>query len=141
MNTTPSTSELPPAGAGFLPAHCELAGPVLCFRPRGKFTLVSIRELTLQVIYWARQHQVGKLLINGTAVEGVPSPNLADRYFYMREFAAAAAGVIKLAAVLPREAIDPEKFGVVVGRNAGLDNDVFTNEAEALAWLNAAAHP
>jgi hypothetical protein len=33
------------------------------------------------------------------------------------------------------EMIDPEKFGVTVGRNNGLVCDVFPSEPEAEAWL------
>jgi hypothetical protein len=31
--------------------------------------------------------------------------------------------------------IDPARFGVTLARNRGLMLDVFTSEAEALAWL------
>ena len=35
------------------------------------------------------------------------------------------------------EMIDPQKFGVTVAENLGLITDVFTLQAEALAWLRA----
>jgi len=33
--------------------------------------------------------------------------------------------------------IDPQKFGVTVALNRGLICDVFTTEAEAIAWLDS----
>jgi len=40
-----------------------------------------------------------------------------------------------MAMVIRAEYIDPEKFGVTVARNSGLNTDVFAQEPEALAWL------
>lgn len=42
---------------------------------------------------------------------------------------------LRIAMVIRPEMIDPEEFGVIAGRNAGLDTDVFSAEPEALAWL------
>jgi len=39
--------------------------------------------------------------------------------------------------VVRAEMIDPEKFGILVARNAGLDANVFADEAEALSWLKS----
>ncbi len=55
----------------------------------------------------------------------------------VREWAAAAQGALRLAMVLQAELIDPQKFGMVAARNAGLVGDVFTEEPQARAWLAA----
>jgi hypothetical protein len=33
--------------------------------------------------------------------------------------------------------MDPQKFAMLMAHNRGVNGDVFTNEAEALQWLNA----
>ncbi len=35
------------------------------------------------------------------------------------------------------EIIDPQKIGVLMAQNRGVNGDVFTNETDALAWLDA----
>jgi hypothetical protein len=39
--------------------------------------------------------------------------------------------------VVRPELIDSERFGVIVARNRGLVCDVFTAEADAVAWLDS----
>jgi len=120
-----------------LPQHCELVDGILYFRPSGPIGVPVIIDQMLELIKFARGHRTAKLLANLTRIETSVWPNLAQRYFYMRELAGAAQGMVRIAFAMPAEAIDPEKFGVLVGRNAGLDNEVFTNEPEAVAWLSA----
>jgi hypothetical protein len=43
--------------------------------------------------------------------------------------------LVQLSLVVRPEMIDPEKFGITVARNAGMNADVFPAEPEALAWL------
>lgn len=92
-------------------------------------------QLVAQAIALARERRIPKLLVNTTRVEGIPMLNVAERYFMMREFATVASSCVQIAFVVPPEMIE-DKFGVIVGRNAGLTNDVFTDEPTAIAWLN-----
>jgi len=105
------------------------------FRPVGKVSFEEAARLVTRAITFARQQQVPKLLVNVTGLTGFPSPTLAQRYFAVREWAAASKGFLRIAMVIRTEMIDPEKFGVIAGRNAGLRGDVFLAEPEALAWL------
>ncbi len=84
---------------------------------------------------FARERRVPKLLVNATGLTGFPSPSLPDRYFSARRFAASGQGIVQLALVIRAEMIDPEKFGVTVARNAGMNADVFATEPGALHWL------
>ena len=52
----------------------------------------------------------------------------------MREWARAAGGAVRLAMVARPEMIDPQKFGVTVAANIGLNADVSTSDEEALHW-------
>jgi len=105
------------------------------YRPVGKVSLDEGVELADRAVVFAREHGIPKLLVNAKGLTGFPSPSLPERYFIIRKFVAIAQGKVQLAFVIPLEIMDPERFGIVVARNAGMNAEVFTNEPEALAWL------
>ena len=113
----------------------EVVDNCACCRPVASLTMNAAADLIERAITIARERQLPKLLFNGSQLTGFPSPSLAERYFFARRFATAAEGKVQMGLVLPREMIDPEKFGILVARNAGMNADVFDNEPEALAWL------
>ena len=104
-------------------------------RPEGDSTLEAAVTAVEQAISYARENKVPKLLFNGLQLTGVRSPSLPERYFISRRFATVAQGQVQMALVVHRHLIDPEKFGIQVARNAGMNADVFDNELEALEWL------
>lgn len=105
------------------------------YRPTGTLTLEEVVELVDQAIAFARDRQIPKLFINIKGLVGFRTPSLPERYFLVRRWAATAQGLVQIALVVEAEFIDPEKFGATVAHNAGLNADVFTDEPEALAWL------
>ena len=113
----------------------EVAGDCAYFRPAGKLTLDEAIELVDQTIAYVRDQRIPKLLFNAKSLVGFPPPSLPARYFTARRWAATGQSLVQLAIVIRAEMIDPEKFGVLVARNSGLNADVFCQEAEALAWL------
>ena len=46
-------------------------------------------------------------------------------------------GALRVAIVARPELIDPQKTGVLMAQNRGVNGDVFEHEADALAWLDA----
>jgi len=104
-------------------------------RPEGHVTLEEAVVQVEQAITYARAHGVPKLLFNGLQLAGIISPSLPERYFISRRFAAAAQGEVQVALVIHGHLIDPEKFGIQVARNAGMNAEIFDNEPEALGWL------
>ena len=48
---------------------------------------------------------------------------------------------MRVALVARPELIDPQKIGVLMFQNRGGNGDVFTNEADAIAWLDARLGP
>ncbi len=116
----------------------EQDGDCAFFRPQGIAAGPERLKLLLQVVALTHARQIPKLLVNLSGLENLEMPNLADRYFIMREFAAVAKGGVKIAFVLPPHLIG-DKFGILVGQNAGLTSEVFTDEATALTWLNTEA--
>jgi len=104
-------------------------------RPVGRTTLKEVVDLAERAIVFAREKKIPKLFFNASRLAGFPSPSLPERYFFARQFAAAAEGKVQMALVVRREMIDPEKFGIMVARNSGMNADVFDNEPAALTWL------
>jgi hypothetical protein len=107
------------------------------YHPAGRVPLDEAMALLAHAVAYAREHRIPKLLVNAVGMD-FPSPSLPERYFLARKLAATAQGEVQLALVVHAHMIDPERFGVMVARNAGMNVDVFSVEAEALEWLHPA---
>lgn len=107
------------------------------FRPRANTTLWPAARLITRAMEYAREQKIRKLLVDITGLTGFSAPNLGERYYIMHEWADAARGQLRVVFFAPKEMIDNEKFGVTAARNAGLEMEAFTTEAEALTWLMA----
>jgi response regulator RpfG family c-di-GMP phosphodiesterase len=87
----------------------------------------------------ARRHRVRDLLVDTTALTGFASPETFERFLAVVGWATEARGSLRLAMVARAEMIHPQKMGVLVAANRDLVSDIFTSQAEARAWLAAAA--
>jgi hypothetical protein len=117
------------------PVHFEIREDYAIFRPAGEVSLERAVQLVTSALVLAREQQIKKLLVVATGLTGFESPSLSSRYFFIQEWARAAQGSVSVAMVVQPELIDPQKFGVTVGENAGLRSEVFASEQEALVWL------
>lgn len=106
-------------------------------RVRGETSFREATGIGTAVMTLAREQGVRALLMDLLQLRIERYPSLGERYFMVRDWAAAGGGVIRLAMVVRRELIDPQKFGVLAARNAGLIGDVFTEEEPARAWLTS----
>jgi hypothetical protein len=113
----------------------EVLGNCAYYRPVGQLSLEEAVELLDQAIAYVRDCRVPKLLFNAKGLTGFRSPSLPERYFISRQWAETGRGLVQSALVIQAEMIDPQKFGVTVARNAGMNADVFAQESEALDWL------
>ena len=136
MPDTTSTSD--PISTAPPPYFSVMEGFAL-YRPLGCVTLDEAIALVASAIAHARAEGLRKLMIVASGLTGFKSPHLAERYFFVQEWVRAGGGTVQVAMVTVPEMIDPEKFGVTVGNNAGMINDVFVTEEQALAWLRATA--
>jgi hypothetical protein len=107
------------------------------YRPTGTVSFDAAVELVAGAIAAARGLQVAELLVDITALFGFASPNTFQRFLAVVNWADTAEGRLRLAMVAHADLIDPEKFGVTVGLNRNLVNNIFPLESEALAWLDA----
>ena len=83
----------------------------------------------------ARHAGATRLLLDLRPLAGIAPPGLGQRYSFSAEWARAAAGAVSIAVIAPVELIDPRRYGMQVALAAGLDGDVFVDEAPARAWL------
>ena len=107
------------------------------YRPVTSATFDEAVVLVRSAIQVARANHARDLLVDVRGLTGFDSPGVGKRFFAVEQWAEEARGALPVALVLRAEMIHPEKFGVTVGVNRGLVNNVFLTEAEAQAWLDA----
>jgi hypothetical protein len=105
------------------------------YRPVGELALDQATQLISSGIAFARERQVKKLMAVTLGLAGFQPPNVFQRYYFIHDWAKASGFSVRVAIVAHPEMIDPKKFGVLVATNIGFVCDVFTSEAQALAWL------
>jgi hypothetical protein len=74
-----------------------------------------------------------KLLIDITRLDAKVS--LVDRFFAGERLSIFARNGIKVAVVARPEQVDPQKFGILVARNRGVNVDGFSDFQAAEEWL------
>jgi hypothetical protein len=117
------------------PEQFETAEGYACYGPVGVISLQKAVNLVSLAITYARERQIKKLFIDTRGLTGFDPPTTLELFTLGGQFARAARGAVKVAFVARPELIDPPKFGLTVARNRGMIGEVFTTEAEALAWL------
>lgn len=117
------------------PEQLEILADHSIFRPTGQISLDAAVQLVTSAITFAREQHIRKLMVVTTGLTGFKPPDIVTRYFFIHEWARAAAARVCVAVVARPEMIDPHKFGIIVAANAGLISDVFESEEKALAWL------
>lgn len=106
------------------------------YRPTGPATFEQGVDLVAKAMVVAREGGCLDLLINVYGLTGIQPPTVFARYDLAVKWARSAGPRLKVAMVSPPELIDHEKIGVLMAQNRGVIGDAFTNEAEAVAWLN-----
>jgi hypothetical protein len=117
------------------PEHFEVMDGYCSFRLLGHGPLIVAASKVIEVITYARENGIRKLLVDTTGWTGHTSPSTIERYHVAEEFAHAARSAVKVAMVVRPELMDPNKFEVTVAENRRMDGNVFDSECEALAWL------
>src|SRR5262249_11059971 len=119
------------------PEHFEIHGNYAVFRPTGKITMEQGVRMVRTAIIYARDHQIGKLMVVTTGVAALKPLDLATRREYLRDLARTARGKLCMAIVARQEMIDYEKIGVIIAGTAGFQFNIFEMEEEALDWLQS----
>ena len=113
----------------------EQAGSRGFYRPVAQVTFEQSVDLVERAIAHARKLGLADLLVNTTQLTGFTPPTVFARYAMATKWVGAAGASLRVGIVARAELIDPQKIGVLVLQNRGGSGDVFTNEADALAWL------
>jgi len=92
-------------------------------------------EAIARILASAAESGVGRLVIDGTGVQGLRPPSLADRHATVRAWAAAADGRVVMALACSPALMDTERFGIIAAANFGLRTNVFASVHDAMAWL------
>ncbi|HEU0175155.1 MAG TPA: hypothetical protein VFV58_12920 [Blastocatellia bacterium] len=117
------------------PEHFEILKDHAIFRPAGQVSIEQAVELVTAAITFAHSRHIRKLLIDVSNLTGFKPPGVAMRYFFIQDWARAAAGSVRVALVSRPELIDHQKFGATVAANRGFTADAFLTEQDALTWL------
>jgi hypothetical protein len=120
------------------PVGMLMEGDRTVYRPAGSVTFDEVVTRVRAAIAFACSTRARDLVVDTTALIGFPSPDTFQRFLAAVAWAEEAMGRLHLAMVARPEMIDPQKFGVTVAGNRGLLSNIFTTEAEARAWLDAA---
>jgi hypothetical protein len=115
----------------------EQIGTRAFFRPAGTMTVEQGVRLVADAIRAARVLRLDDMLVDITGATGFGPPGVFERYEMGASWASAAGAHFCVAIVSRPELIDPQKIGTVVAQNRNAIIDVFNNEADALAWLDA----
>jgi hypothetical protein len=106
----------------------------------GEFSLAAAEKTFLQILEGVEQHNIRKVIVDGSAITGEPS--ILERFLY-GEFVAEKANALRGQTMLsPRFAYilippvrDPNRFGENVAFNRGMIVNTFENLDDALEWL------
>ena len=119
--------------------YFEQIGTRAFYRPVGLVTFEQAVDLVAEAIVKARALGLSDLLVNSTGLSGFAAPSVFARYNMASRWASAAGSRVRVAMVARPEIIDPQKIGVLMLQNRGGMGDVFTNERDALIWLDSHA--
>ena len=119
------------------PENFEIVGSRGFYRPVGIVTFEQAVEMVAIAMAYARERGLSDLLASTLGLTGFQPPSTFARYALAVKWAESAGGALRVALVARSEVIDPQKIGVLMAQNRGVNGDVFTHEADALAWLDA----
>jgi hypothetical protein len=114
----------------------EQSGSRGFYRPAAQVTFEQAVDLVERAIAHARSLGLVDVLVNTTRLTGFTPPSVFARYAMATKWVGSAGASLRVAIVARAELIDPQKIGVLIVQNRGGTGDVFTNEVDAIAWLD-----
>lgn len=116
--------------------HFEQIGSRGFYRPIAVVTFEQAVEMVAAAIEQACELALVDLLVSVHRLSGFAVPSTFGRYAFAVRWAEASRGTLRVAFVARPELIDHEKIGMVMAQNRGLDSEVFSQEADAVRWLD-----
>ncbi|HET9473496.1 MAG TPA: hypothetical protein VFO82_06350 [Steroidobacteraceae bacterium] len=121
--------------------HFEQVGSRGFYRPVAQVSFEQAIDTIANGILTARELGLADLMANSTGLTGFAPPSVFARHSMALKWAQSAGSTLRVALVARIELIDPQKIGVLMYQNRGGNGEVFTNETDALAWLDARLGP
>jgi hypothetical protein len=106
---------------------------------QGYFNKDAALDLFDEALEIAMKRGRNAVLVDINNLKGAP-PSLLDRFYLGSSFAAIQQGKEKIVAMVvvgEEPLIDRERFGEMVAINRGAVGKVFTDDSEAVAWLES----
>lgn len=121
--------------APHLPEFLTIEDGIACYRPVGDYSLDAAATLINDALAYCRENEIRRLFVDTHSMRGFSNPSTVDRYMFIEKWAATAAGRVILSMASPADRVDPDKIGVTMARNRGLQSNSFVDPKEAIAWL------
>jgi hypothetical protein len=121
--------------------HFEQLGSRGFYRPVATVSFEQAIDMIADGIQTARELGLADLIANTTGLTGFTPPSVFARHSMALKWVQSAGASLRVALVARIELIDPQKIGVLMYQNRGGNGEVFSNEADALAWLDARLGP
>jgi hypothetical protein len=121
--------------------HFEQVGTRGFYRPIATVSFEQAVDMVAEAMRHARRLGLADLVANTTGLSGFPAPSVFARYAMATKWAENTGSTLRVALVANAELVDPQKIGVLMMQNRGGSGDVFTSEADGLAWLNSRLPP
>ncbi len=118
-------------------ADFEHDGRRAFYRPSGYIEAVHLVDLIAIVLTDALRQGLTQALVSITDVRGFDSPAPSFRAWAVRRWAQTVDGRVGVAVVAKPEHLCPQKTGLIVAAEEGLQASIFTEEIAALAWLDS----
>jgi hypothetical protein len=115
--------------------HFEIIGVQVFYRPQGRMSPGELVDKITYALLRCRDFGIRQALVDVTGATGFESPGPAFRRWAVRRWARISASEISIALVAPQELICPQKTGLLVAAQEGLNAHICSCESEALEWF------
>ena len=112
--------------------HFKCVSDCLKIRALSRFILTNMEEAFQAMAEAIQSHPCKAALVD---VRTVPGPYSFMDYFQMGELAGKYLRMVPIAVLAGPEQVDPDRIGKIVAQNRGANVEIFTNPADAQAWL------
>ena len=121
--------------------HFKQIGSRGFYRPVAEVSFEQAVDMIAEGIQTARELGLADIMASTIGLTGFSPPSVFARHALALKWAQSAGTSLRVALVARIELIDPQKIGVLMFQNRGGIGDVFSNETEAIAWLDARLGP
>ena len=121
--------------------HFKQLGSRGFYRPVAEVSFEQAVDMIADGIRTARELGLADIMASTIGLTGFSPPSVFGRHALALKWAQSAGTSLRVALVARIELIDPQKIGVLMFQNRGGNGDVFSNETDAIAWLDARLGP